>query len=76
MLDAKSTIWNKAHTCLNHKDVPRVRSTLHRYYYTEMPRRIIPVRNGDIPAKKEYRKIWKRGRIVQLKNVKGISAHN
>ncbi len=39
-----------------------------------MPRRIIAVRNGDIPAKKEYRKIWKRGQIVQLKSVKDIPA--
>jgi hypothetical protein len=35
-----------------------------------MPRKLIAVRNGDIPARKEYRKIWKRDRIVQLKNVK------
>jgi hypothetical protein len=24
-----------------------------------MPRKLIAVRNGDIPARKEYRKIWK-----------------
>jgi hypothetical protein len=41
-----------------------------------MPRRIIAVRSGGIPAKKEYCKIWKRNRIVQLKNVKDVPAQN
>ncbi len=36
---------------------------------------LIAVRNGDISSQKEYRKISKRGRSVQLKNVKNAKTN-